>query len=72
MYYILFICSPADRHWSCFHVSAIRDTAAVNVGVNISLHLYRNRYSSPVFHYLTNTCTVFHSGSTNFHSHNSD
>ena len=37
MYRIFFICSSDDRHLGCFRALAIVNSAAVNIGVNVSL-----------------------------------
>lgn len=38
IYYIFFIHSSVDRHVGCFHVLAIENNAAFNMGMQISLH----------------------------------
>ena len=39
MYYNFFICSSVDRHLGCFHVLAIVNSAAMNVGVHVSFRI---------------------------------
>ena len=39
MYHIFFIHSSVDRYLGCFHVLAIRNSAAMNIGVHASFEL---------------------------------
>ena len=80
MYHSFFIDSSVDGHLGCFHVLAIVNSAAVNIGVHVSFsvlissgHMPRSgiaeSYDDFIPRFLNSLHTIFHSGCISLHSH---
>ena len=72
LYHIFFIHSSIERHVGCFHVLTVANSAAMNIGVHMSLQIIEffpdimsrgviaRSYGNTFFFFLRNLHTVFH------------